>query len=1331
MKRAVAISLVLVCLFSIVAGCIGVSTSNRPPKATATVSPMTASTFEEMTFTSLGKDSDGSVVKYEWDFEGDGTYDWMSRKAEPVKHEFTKSGKYIAMLKVTDNSGADDIATCAFTITNRAPTATITVSPLNAMSFDAIQFRAFASDIDGSIAMYYWDFDGNGGWDYTSTTTGNTSHTYMRSGTFMPRLRIMDNEGASFEVTTNITINNAAPTVELDTNLNSASTYTEFQFNAVADDTEGAISKYEWDFGSGTFEEGGSTARHSFANDGTYTVTVKVTDAAGASASDSVTVTATNRAPTATAHASSSLVQAFSVVSFTADASDLDGTIVGYAWDFENDGTYDYSGASGSTTHIYQTTGTFVAKLRVTDDDGATSFDTISINVTNSAPIIFASANITSATVLDTIRFTGYGYDPDGTITSYKWDFNGDNVYEFTSSTTGNTTYRYTAKATFNAKLVATDNMGATQTATVTITITNMKPMITLSVSSLAARVGIPLQFHSSGIDADGHVVKYEWDFEGDGTYEWSSPSSGNASHTYATAGTRTARARITDNNGGETSASVTISVTLNNVPTLTSGLVTPTTGTTLDTYSFSVVYTDADNDPPMVMSLIIDAGAVTLSLSVDPSASLALRDGSFTNGEKFIYSTSIPLGTHSYVFNASDGFVYVQTAQATVTVNPPPNTPPGLASVSVTPSTGNTNDVFKFGVIYDDDDDDAPSYIRVQIDTTLYNMLLDTGSSAPFHDGIYSNGEKYYYSTALSAGTHSYKFIASDGTDVAQTSVYNVTVTAANNAPVLSSGQVTPSSGASGSTFTYSVTYADADNNAPLYVRVTIDGTNYDMSKQNAADNVYTDGCNYVYSTNSLSIGSSHTYKFTASDGALSCSLPSSGTYSGPIVTNSAPTLSSGNVTPTSALSGSTFRFMVTYTDANNNAPSYIKVKIDATNYTMVKFNSADSTYTDGCMYTYSTSSLTVGSHTYQYFASDGMVAVQTSQYSGPTVTSPINHAPTLTSGTVTPSSGTTTTQFKYTVIYTDSDNNAPSSVKVIINGTTYTMSKDTSASSYLWDNDYTNGEQYYYFKTFPAGTYNYRFNATDGSLGCNLPTSGTYPGPTVTGSTVNKYAVLVGIEDYPGSYNDLYYCRDDILDWKAYLEARGYSCTCLFDSSATYSAVQSAINTMKSQETASDYCAFIYTGHGIYTSGHSNICLYDYYMPSSDLDTLFTGFDSTHIFFFFDCCNSGEMTTGPLAKSGRFIAAACTTSETTPDGASYPDSHPDGGTDNEDNGLFTYEFLVSLGFTHGNPRIPGPGTTSAETAASTTYSHITGTHSSAGIHPQTYDGYSGTFMF
>ncbi|MDI6916938.1 MAG: right-handed parallel beta-helix repeat-containing protein, partial [Thermoplasmatales archaeon] len=93
------------------------------------------------------------------------------------------------------------------------------------------------------------------------------------------------------------------------------------------------------------------------------------------------------------------------------------------------------------------------------------------------------------------------------------------------------------------------------------------------------------------------------------------------------------------------------------------------------------------------------------------------------------------------------------------------------------------------------------------------------------------------------------------------------------NNPPTLSNGTVSPLSGYLDTVFKFNVTYTDEDNDTPAYVNVIIDGSAYNMTKQDNSDNNYTDGCVYEHSTN-LSKGF-HTYYFEASDGINTTTYP------------------------------------------------------------------------------------------------------------------------------------------------------------------------------------------------------------------------------------------------------------------------------------------------------------------------------------------------------------------------------------------------------------------------------------------------------------------------
>jgi PKD repeat protein len=72
---------------------------------------------------------------------------------------------------------------------------------------------------------------------------------------------------------------------------------------------------------------------------------------------------------------------------------------------------------------------------------------------------------------------------------------------------------------------------------------------------------GDTVQFTGAGTDEDGVIEKYEWDFDGDGVYEWSSSNNGIATYAYETDGGYTATLRVTDDHGFTSTGSRTVTV--------------------------------------------------------------------------------------------------------------------------------------------------------------------------------------------------------------------------------------------------------------------------------------------------------------------------------------------------------------------------------------------------------------------------------------------------------------------------------------------------------------------------------------------------------------------------------------------------------------------------------------------------------------------------------------------------------------------------------------------------------------------------------------------------
>ncbi|WP_256792263.1 PKD domain-containing protein [Terrabacter sp. Ter38] len=153
------------------------------------------------------------------------------------------------------------------------------------------------------------------------------------------------------------------------------------------------------------------------------------------------------------------------VATFDATASsDPDGTVTGYAWDFGDTG----SGTGSRPTHTYGSAGSYPVKLTVTDDQGATNSVTKTVTVTappvNQPPT--AAFTATAANLVATFDATASS-DPDGTVTGYAWDF-GD-----TGSGTGSRpTHTYGSAGSYPVKLTVTDDQGATNSVTKTVTVT-------------------------------------------------------------------------------------------------------------------------------------------------------------------------------------------------------------------------------------------------------------------------------------------------------------------------------------------------------------------------------------------------------------------------------------------------------------------------------------------------------------------------------------------------------------------------------------------------------------------------------------------------------------------------------------------------------------------------------------------------------------------------------------------------------------------------------------------------------------------------------------------
>ncbi|MFN8105043.1 MAG: PKD domain-containing protein [Acidimicrobiia bacterium] len=323
---------------------------------------------------STSSDPDGTIADWAWDF-GDGN----TATGATASNTYATAGTYTITLVVTDDHGGTDTTTATVTVVpaNVAPTASLTVTPDNGIAPLVVSVDGSASsDGDGTVVDYAWDFGDTG------TAAGPTAnHTYTIPGTYIVTLTVTDDDGATGSASHGVTVvaPNLAPTPSFTLNPNAGVAPVTAAVDASAsNDSDGTIVSYAWTFGDGGTATG-VTASHTYTAGGNFVVTLTVTDDDGATATASQSIAVTvNAAPTASFTATPASGTAPLNVAVNASASsDIDGTIVNWAWDFGDSNT----GSGVTASHSYTTPGTYTITLTVTDDLGGTGSTTHTVIV--------------------------------------------------------------------------------------------------------------------------------------------------------------------------------------------------------------------------------------------------------------------------------------------------------------------------------------------------------------------------------------------------------------------------------------------------------------------------------------------------------------------------------------------------------------------------------------------------------------------------------------------------------------------------------------------------------------------------------------------------------------------------------------------------------------------------------------------------------------------------------------------------------------------------------------------------------------------------------------
>lgn len=285
---------------------------------------------------------------------------------------------------------------------------------------DGVSFDGSTSFDDEGIESYLWNFG-----DGTTSTSAKLRHIFAQAGIYTVQLTVTDKDGKTSSVYVFVLIKSKSlkAVMEMPTEeMVYEGTTLQFSGLAVYDGHNGPFLCI-WDFGDGSQSNECETT-HTYTNDGTYTVTLKVYDNRGNVAYSTTEITVLNMRPSVKlakiVHGAEG-----SQVHFTAEATDSGNDDLTYVWDL-GDGTV----VTGKDFyHTYEDNGFYVVTLTVTDGDGGTTVKVMSAKIWNLAPSVDAG-QVKNVHPLRPVSFEAAVSDAGASDTlTIVWDMGDGTIY--------------------------------------------------------------------------------------------------------------------------------------------------------------------------------------------------------------------------------------------------------------------------------------------------------------------------------------------------------------------------------------------------------------------------------------------------------------------------------------------------------------------------------------------------------------------------------------------------------------------------------------------------------------------------------------------------------------------------------------------------------------------------------------------------------------------------------------------------------------------------------------------------------------------------------------
>lgn len=260
-----------------------------------------------------------------------------------------------------------------------------------------VQFTNASTGNGYTIDQYQWDFADAASAPNNTASIQNPIHSFSAGGTYAVKLRVITTEGCYADITKNVAL--SAVPVAAFTQSATTCAGVSIAFNSTTSSIApvGTVNQWTWNFNDPTSGSNNTASTqnpsHSFANSGTYNVSLTVTSSTGCPSVPKVIPVTVNANPVAdftiTTNGCSN-----SPVSFNG----LPNGMTTYSWNFgEPSSGANNTASTQAASHQYSNANTFNVALSITSPQGC--LGNITKPVTVQAPLTPVPVTLTTASI--------------------------------------------------------------------------------------------------------------------------------------------------------------------------------------------------------------------------------------------------------------------------------------------------------------------------------------------------------------------------------------------------------------------------------------------------------------------------------------------------------------------------------------------------------------------------------------------------------------------------------------------------------------------------------------------------------------------------------------------------------------------------------------------------------------------------------------------------------------------------------------------------------------------------------------------------------------------